>query len=142
MARGTTLVELVIALTLAGIVLALAVPRLAGVRDGIAADAAARDVTTAIAVARQAAMFEGRRTRLTVTADSLAVDVLGPSGWVAHTRWPGPASRGVGVATSNAVITFAPTGIAWGASNTGITLTRGSHLETVFVSRLGRVRRG
>jgi len=142
MPRGFTLVELVMVLLIAGFVLALSLRPLRGTIDYVAADAAAREVTVLIATARHTAIAWGCRTRLRVAADSLVIDTLGALDWGVLRSWPGPASRSVGVTTSNAVITFAPTGVAWGASNTTITLTRGSRVETVIVSRVGRVRRG
>lgn len=142
MKRGFTLLELAVVLVIAGFVLAVSVRPIRAALDGFAADGAARDVTTLVATARQTAVAQGRRARLRVTADSLTIDTLGSPGWGVHRSWPGPADRGVSVTASNAVVTFAPSGLAWGVSNTSITLTRGSHVETVIVSRVGRVRRG
>lgn len=142
MRRGFTLLELAIVLSLAGFVLALSLRPVKRALDHFAADGAARDVTTLLATARHTAVAQGRRARLRVTGESLAIDTLGPVGWGRHRAWPGPAERGVTVTTSNPIVVFAPTGLAWGVSNTSITLSRGSHVETVVVSRAGRVRRG
>lgn len=142
MRRGFTLLELAIVLSVAGFVLALSQRPLRRALDHFAADGAARDVTTLLAVTRQTAVALGRRARLRVTPESLAVDTLGNTGWGRHRAWPGPADRGVTVAASNPIVVFAPTGLAWGVSNTTIVLMRGSHVETVIVSRVGRVRRG
>jgi prepilin-type N-terminal cleavage/methylation domain-containing protein len=142
MRRGFTLLELAIVLSLAGFVLALSLRPMRRALDHFAADGAARDITTVLAITRQTAVVHGRRARLRITAESLTVDTLGRAGWGRHRVWLGPADRGVGVTASNPVVVFAPTGLAWGVSNTSITLVRGSHVETVIVSRAGRVRRG
>lgn len=142
MVRGFTLLELAIVLVIAGFVLALSMPPVRRALDHLAADGAARDVTTLLATARQTAVAQGRRARLRVDAESLAIDTLGVAGWGRHRSWSGPAGRGVTLATNNPVVIFAPTGLAWGVSNTSISLSRGSHVETVIVSRVGRVRRG
>ena len=142
MARGFTLLELTVVLLVAGFMLAAAMRPAGRVLDHYAADAAARDVTNLLATARHTAVAQGYRTRLRIAADSLTIDTLGAAGWGVHRTWPGPAARGVSLATSNSVVTFAPTGIAWGVANTSVRLTRGSHVETVIVSRVGRVRRG
>lgn len=142
MARGFTLLELAIVLVIAGFVLALSVPPARRALDHLAADGAARDLTTLLATARHTAVAQGRRTRLRVAADSLVIDTLGVVGWGLHRSWSGPSGRGVTMTTSNPVVVFAPTGLAWGVSNTSIVLSRGSHVETVVVSRVGRVRRG
>lgn len=142
MARGFTLIELAVVAVVAGFVLALTLPRFGRALDHYAADAEAREITTLIATARYTAVSQGKRARLRLSPDSLVIDTLGAIDWGLHRSWRGPAAHGVAFATNNAIVTFAPTGIAWGVSNTTITLRRGSHVETVIVSRLGRVRRG
>jgi hypothetical protein len=47
----------------------------------------------------------------------------------------------VSLQVSNPVVAFSPIGVGWGASNTTITLRRGSQVETITTSRVGRVRR-
>ena len=141
MDRGFSLVELTISMAIAAAVAAMALPRFAGTLDWLAADAAARDVTTSLAVARNAAVAQGRRSRLFIDRDSLRIDLWGVAGWEPYLRWPGPTERGVALQVSNPEVVFGPTGIGWGASNTTVTLTRGSHIETVTTSRVGRVKR-
>ena len=142
MARGFTLPEIAVVTALAGFMLALALPRFGRALDHYTADAAAREITTLIATARYTAIAQGKRTRLRVNSDSLVIDTLGRVDWGLIRAWPGPGQRGVTLAASNHVVTFAPNGIPWGVANTTISLWRGSHVETVVVSRLGRVRRG
>ena len=140
--RGVTLLELAIVLVIAGFVLAGAMRPLARVLDHFAVDGAAREVTTLIATARHTAVTQRRRARLRLQTDTLAIDTLGRSDWGRFHAWPGPAARDIDMRASNSEVTFSPSGVAWGVSNTTIVFTRGSHVETVIVSRLGRVRRG
>ena len=141
MRRGFTLLELVVVLALVAMLTTFAMLRLAPLLDWIAADGAARDVTTALAVTRTAAVLRGARARLRIAADTLRVDREGPAGWEPYARWAGPASAGVTLTVSNPEVVFSPLGIAWGLSNTRIVLRRGSQIETITTSRLGRVRR-
>ena len=141
MRRGYTLLELVVVLALVGLLASFAIARLAPLLDWIAADGAARDVTTALAVTRTAAVLRGGRARLRIAVDSLRIDREGPAGWEPYVRWAGPASAGVSLTVSNPEIVFSPLGIAWGLSNTRVVLRRGSQIETITTSRLGRVRR-
>jgi len=134
--------ELMVVLVVAGFMLALCLPRVGGVLDQLAADAAARDVTTALAAARQSAMGQGRRIRVRFGEDSIRLDTLGVSNWGQYRARAGPASRGVALSATNPVVIFSANGLTWGVSNTSVSLTRGSHVETVVVSRVGRVRRG
>lgn len=140
--RGFTLVELLVVLMILAVAVSLGVPRLTPALDRIATDAAARDVTAALAAARAAAVLQGTRARLRIAADSLRVDREGALGWEPYARWPGPAASGVGLQVSNPEIVFGPLGLGWGLANTRVELRRGSQIETITTSRLGRVKRG
>jgi Tfp pilus assembly protein FimT len=142
MERGLTVVELLVVLVIAGFMLALGMPRVGDMLDHLAADAAARDVAAALAVARHIAVDQGRRVRLRLGQDSLRVDTLDGGSWGQYRSRPGPASRGASLSATNSIVIFSPLGLTWGVSNTTVTLTRGSHVETVVVSKVGRVRRG
>jgi len=141
MPRGFTLTELAVAVTMVALLLAVGLPRLSGVLDWVAADRAAREVTTALAVARAAAVMRGTRTRVTIAADTLRIDRWEGTDWRPYQRWPGPITEGVMLQVSNPEVVFGPTGMGWGASNTKVVLRRGSHTETITTSRLGRVKR-
>ena len=141
MRRGFTLLELVVVLAIVVVLTTFAVWRLVPLVEWIAADGAARDVTSALAVTRTAAVLRGTRARLRIAADSLRIDREGPAGCEPYTRWAGPASAGVTLTVSNPEVVFSPLGVAWGLSNTRIVLSRGSQIETITTSRLGRVRR-
>jgi prepilin-type N-terminal cleavage/methylation domain-containing protein len=141
MVRGFTLIELAIAIVIASVLLAVAVPRLEPALDRIATSAAAAEVTAALATTRQTAIAQGVRARLVLGEDSLRLDVWDGLRWTGAARWPGPAAHRVSLSVSNRVVTYSPIGIGWGASNTTITLRRGSQVETITTSRVGRVRR-
>ena len=51
------------------------------------------------------------------------------------------SSHGVSLSSSRDSMAYAPNGLGHGASNLTVVLRRGSAAETLFVSRLGRVRR-
>jgi prepilin-type N-terminal cleavage/methylation domain-containing protein len=141
MREGFTLTELAVGLLLVAILTGIGLPRLGRTLDWIAADAAARDVTTALAVTRATAAMHGIRTRLVITADSLRLDRWEEARWLPVRRWPGPASRGVTLEVSNPEVTFDPLGLGWGVSNTRVVVRRGRSSEMVTVSVVGRVKR-
>lgn len=141
MRRGFSLAELAVTIAVLSIVTAVTLPRLRDVLDWVAVDSAARAVTTALAVARHAAVMRGAKTRLQIASDSLRVDRWEDGGWTRFARWAGPAHDAVALQVSNPEVVFGPTGIGWGASNTGVTLRRGSRTARITVSRVGRVKR-
>jgi Tfp pilus assembly protein FimT len=139
---GFTLIELAVVICFAAVIAALWFPRAQRLMDWLETERAMREVTTAIALTRHGAVLQATRARLIVAADTLRIDRLArDGGWEPWWRRPGPASFGVKLQVSNATIIFGPNGMGWGASNTTITLRRGSQVETVTMSRVGRVKR-
>lgn len=136
MQRGTSLLELLLVLALAGALAAVALPHGVGALDGVLTRQAADRVALAHARARQAALALQRVVRLSVSPDSLTVSV----GDSVHWRLPGPASGGVALTGGHQLTEYAPNGLAMGAANTSYTLSRGRARLGVLVSRLGRVR--
>jgi Tfp pilus assembly protein FimT len=128
-------------MAITGLLVVLVVPRLGPAFDWIATEGVARDVTTAIDVARTAAVMQGTRARLHLASDSLWIDREGPFGWEPYARWPGPAQSGVAMRVSNPELVFGPIGFGWGPANTTVVLRRGSQFATITTSRLGRVKR-
>lgn len=147
MAKGFSLVELAIVLLIVALLAAVGLPRLRPFLDRIATDQAAREITTALAVGRHGALMQATRARVTIAADTLRIDRLkvgglgGAGEWEPWWRRPGPADLRVQLEVSNPVVVFGPTGLGWSASNTKVVLRRGSQVETITVSRLGRVKR-
>jgi len=140
MQKGFTLLELLVVVCIAAILTAFWIPRAARLMDWLATEHALRDVTTALAVGRQGAVMRATRARVVFGLDTIRVDRLESAGWLPWWRTPGPASRGVAMEVSNPVVVFGPTGMGWGASNTRIVLRRGSQVETITTSRVGRVK--
>jgi len=140
--RGFTLIELAVVICIAAVIAALWLPRAQRLIDWLETERAMREVTTAFALTRYAAVQQATRARLVVAADTLRIDRMSRSGgWEPWWRRPGPASFGVLLQVSNETIVFGPNGMGWGASNTTIVLRRGSQVETVTMSRVGRVKR-
>jgi prepilin-type N-terminal cleavage/methylation domain-containing protein len=140
MRRGTTLVELVIVLTLIGLLSALAVPRLAGLLDGLAVRRAVDETVVFYGAARLGAMVRGSRVRIEFTPDSM-VAVYETSNDSVFLRRDGPASHGVELGSSRTVIRIHPTGIGSGGSNTKLVFRRGEYAESLTTSRLGRLKK-
>jgi prepilin-type N-terminal cleavage/methylation domain-containing protein len=139
MRRGFSLLELVIAIGVAGTILALAVPRWTRVRDHLAVRQAKSEVAMFYQVARHSAIFRATRVRLEFTSDTLRAvyEAAADSTFLAQA---GPSRHGVSLDASRAVIRINPTGLGYGAANTTIVLRRGAIAESLTTSRLGRLR--
>jgi prepilin-type N-terminal cleavage/methylation domain-containing protein len=140
MRRGVTFPELVIVLVIVGVLLALAIPRLAGWLDRIAVDRAAQEISTFHDAARFTAIARSQRVRLDFSSDSLHATLEGPTDSV-FLRWPGPARHGVSLTASRAATRFQSNGLGLGAANTRLILRRGAAAETLTTSLLGRLKR-
>jgi Tfp pilus assembly protein FimT len=138
MRRGVTLLELVLILTVVGILAGIAMPRLNAVADALEVHAAASDISAAHRRARIIAVLQSRIVELSIDTNDLVIRPRGDTIELWHIR--GPAARQVTLAGPPRLITFSPVGLSMGVSNASFHLTRGAASRTVVVSRLGRVR--
>lgn len=142
MRTGSTLTELVAAAAMLALLLAIAAPRAAALRDRAAVHAAVVAVRTALAAARDEARNRAAPVVLALDAGARRVVVLAGAGPVRDTALIQPlgAELGVALESTGDSVRFAPNGLGFGVSNTTIVLRRGAAADTLRVSRLGRVR--
>lgn len=138
--RGTTLPELLVVVVLLGMLALLGGLAVTGLRDRAAVALEQHRVVQAIHAARGAAVRLGVPVRLLLgdSAHRVTTRTIAGDSIVAW-RSPGTAGHGVRLAGASGALLFAPGGIAMGASNRTLTLTRGGVTRKVIVSRLGRV---
>ena len=136
--RGYTILELFIVLTIAGVVLAIAVPRTSETLDRLSVHAAAADVAATLGSARTLAMAV--RATVAVEVDTVRGALRVRRGAeMLFTRDVGLAHN-VRLRATRDSLAFGSRGLGHGAANLSILVYRRSAVETVFVSRLGRVR--
>lgn len=140
MRRGFTLIELLVVLTIAGVLLALLVPRWALSRDRLAVQRATAEVASFYHTARYAAILRARQVRMEFGAANLRAVYEGVTDSTFLMR-AGPARHGVAFGVSRATIRIAPNGMGYGAANTRLVLSRGGAADTLTTSRLGRLKR-
>jgi len=129
--RGFSLIELAVTIAVMGAVTVATLPALKDWLSWVAVEAASADITTALAVARSAAIANGFRSRVVLAADSLRIDRWTGSSWEPYLRWTGPSELGVDLTVSNPEVVFGPTGTGWGPSNTEAVLrSRSRHART------------
>lgn len=137
--RGLTLVELLLVLVLLAIFSAIATPRVLGILDLGSVHAETASIVSALDAARGAALRLGAVTRLTLADSGYQVDANVAEESVTAWRASGPLQRGVHLSGAGQPILFAPSGIAMGAANRTLLLSKGAASRRVVVSRLGRL---
>jgi Tfp pilus assembly protein FimT len=129
---------LVIVVTIAGLLMAIALPRTRLALDRLSVRAAAGDVIATLDAARSMAL--AGRAPVAIHVDTAAGTLYARRGPEAlFSRGIGHA-HGVRVTSTRDSLTYDGRGLGRGAANLSIVLRRGSAAETVFVSRFGRVR--
>lgn len=124
--------------TLIALLAAVALPSVRALLDRLQLQGAVGEIVAACAAARQLAILRGQPVTLTVDDPRATITVATAADTLI--RRDLDALFGVGVASTRDAITFAPTGLGYGASNLSIVVTRRAAADTVLVSRLGRVR--
>lgn len=137
MPRGATLPELLAALAVAAILLALAAPAAAALRDRALLTLEARALVAAHADTRAAARRRGARVALVIAATGYEQRTAGDSLLWAR---PGPAREGITLTGPATPVVFDPRGYTLGVANRTYTLARGDRAVRVVMARMGRIR--
>jgi prepilin-type N-terminal cleavage/methylation domain-containing protein len=140
MKNGLSLIELLVALAIVGLLTGAAAPVVRGLRDRYLVAGAAFEIAGAHNRARIRSVLESRVAELEVRADSLLIRVVTPAGTSVVWAAPGPLAAGVNFSSPSRRLSFAPTGVTLGFANATFVLSRGGVQRQVVVSRLGRVR--
>lgn len=135
---GFTLLELVIVMLLVGGILAITVPGAQRMLDRISVHAAAADVAATLGRARSLAL--AGQAAVAVDIDTVKGTLrVRRGGEVLYVRDVGAAHL-VRLRASRDSLAFTHRGLGRGAANLSVIVHRRVTAETVFVSRLGRVR--
>lgn len=136
--RGFTLLEVVVAVTVAGVLLAIGLPRFGRARDAYGVRGAMEVLSTGFSLARQTAL--ARRAAVAVVLDTAAgvVRIRTAAGPIRRSDLS--ATFGVTVAANRDSAVYDPRGFGYGLSNLTVIVRRGKFVDTLTMSRLGRVR--
>jgi len=137
-----TLLELTVVLSVLGLLMAIAAPGISRSRNAAAVRAASNDLASTISFARQAALT--RRGLVAIAFDTAAgvvtVRAAGPGG-PERILWRDLGlSYGIVLRANRDSAVYDARGLGYGVSNLTITIRRGSAVDTLTLSRLGRLR--
>jgi type IV fimbrial biogenesis protein FimT len=135
---GTTLIELLVTLGVLSIVLLVSLPSSAALRDQASVRSATTELTSALTLARSAALAESRVVAVALDSASGRALVLAATDTLLDL--PLGSRYRVGIASTRDSVAYGPTGRGYGAANTTITVRRGRAVDTISISRLGRIR--
>ena len=138
MRHAFTIIELTVTLCILSILSAIAIPWAGSILDKVQVMSAAVEIESLFSAARHIAI--ARAAHATVDIDTIArsIDVSVGSDTV-RKREIGTA-HGVQLSATRTRMSYSATGIGYGAANLSVVVRRNRAFDTVFVSRLGRVR--
>lgn len=140
MRRGFSLLELVLVLTLVGLVTLVAMPRVAGLLDRMAVRSVVGETVSFYQTARFASLVRSAAVRVQFGQEQLVAAYELDRDSVFLVR-PGPGQDGVALSGTRLVTRLHANGLGAGAANLTLTFRRGNYQETLTLSRLGRVKR-
>lgn len=135
--RGWSSIELVVVLAIAGVLAAIAVPPMRRGVQRLAVRGAAADAKAAFSLARNLAIARSARVAVTIDAPHGLLRVIARGDTTV--RAVGEV-HGVALEATRDSMAYSPLGLGFGGSNLRLILRRGPAAETLYVSRLGRVR--
>lgn len=135
---GFNVIELTIVLAIIAILAAITLPRAAGFVDTLEVRGAVTETDALFSLARHVAIARGVQSSLDIDpARGVIVVRVGPD---TVTKREVAIAHGVTLESTRTSITYSQTGIGYGAGNLSLIVTRNLASDTIFVSRLGRVR--
>lgn len=135
---GFSLIELVLVMTLVGLVTATVVHALALQLDRLAVRAAVAEAAGALGRARDEALARRAVVRVRIDTSQRTVTVRAADERIAYHALG--HAHGVSLLTTRDSIAFDVRGLGYGAANLTLIARRGRAADTLVVSRLGRVR--
>src|SRR5262245_50648856 len=146
-ARGLTLIEMVIVMTLIGLISAIAYPKLGTTLTRTDISGARTMITTMHAKARAAAVSRGRRTALALTGGNLVIVSRNPvSGAIDTVGTPENVIQryGVSLAINPSIrdsLVFDSRGVGTESAATYLFVSKKGLADTIEVAPLGRIKR-
>lgn len=138
MRHAFTIIELTVTLCILSILSAIAIPWAGKVLDRVKVRGAAVEIESLFSAARHIAI--ARAAQATVDIDTVAQSINVSVGSDTVRRRDIGAAHDVLLSASRVRMSYSATGMGYGAANLSVVVRRNAYADTVFVSRLGRVR--
>ncbi|HEY6089276.1 MAG TPA: type II secretion system protein [Gemmatimonadaceae bacterium] len=138
MRRAFTIIELTVTLCILSILSAITIPWAGRVLDRVKVRSAAVEIESLFSAARHIAI--ARAALATVEIDPVAESITVSVGSDTLRQRRIGVAHGVLISASRARMSYSATGMGYGAANLSVVVRRNASVDTVFVSRLGRVR--
>ena len=135
---GYALIDCVLAMTLIGILSTIAWPRAAGFLDSLSVHGATSDAFAIFSTARASAVSSAAQS--TVDIDTAGATMLVRVGQDTVLKRDFGQVHDVRISATRQSITYSANGMGYGAGNLTLVIRRGRAVDSLFVSRLGRVR--
>ena len=138
MRHAFTIIELTVTLCILSILSAITIPWAGKVLDRVKVRSAAVEIESLFSAARHIAI--ARAVQATVEIDPTAQSISVSVGSDTVRKRDIGAAHDVRLSASRARMSYSATGMGYGAANLSVVVRRNAAVDTVFVSRLGRVR--
>ena len=133
-----TLIELTVTLCILSILSAIAIPRAGRLLDGIHVRGAVIEIESVFSAARHIAIARGTLTTVAIDTAARTIDVSAEGNTLRRAAIG--ADHNVRLSATRLRMSYSATGMGYGAANLSVVARRNASVDTVFVSRLGRLR--
>ncbi len=138
MRHAFTIIEIAVTICVLSILLGLAIPWAGDVLDKIRVRSAATEIQSVFSAARHIAL--ARAVHATVEVDTAARSITVSVGRDTVRKRELGIAHDVLLSATRTRMSYSATGVGYGAANLSVVVRRNRAVDTVFVSRLGRVR--
>ena len=138
MRHAFTIVELTVTICILGVISAIAMPSVGKLLDSIHVRGAVLEIESLFSGARHIAIARSAQT--TVDIDTVDQAIYVRVGVDTVRKREIGRDHGVRLSATRVRMSYSATGMGYGAANLSVSVRRSSFVDTVFVSRLGRLR--
>ena len=138
MRNAFTIIELTITICILGVLSAIAIPWAGELFDRVRVRGAVVEIESTFSGARHIAIARSAQT--TVDIDTVTRTIYVSVGVDTLRKREIGVDHGVQLSASRVRMSYSATGMGYGAANLSVFVRRNASVDTVFVSRLGRLR--